>query len=212
MTKHENKKLKGDTTEDDLDLILSPYKRNHHFTHLSVSIDEDIKEPKYYRLIVEEISELRSGDSLQIRINSMGGRVDGLITLLDAIENTEANVIAHIVGECYSAASMLALNCPNISVSDYASMMVHHVSYGAVGKDSDVVSHVLYNSSYCKNLFINTYKYFLTDKEIEEVLAGKELWFNADEIRERIQNKSTGIQKELAKINKQRKAKAPLVE
>ena len=201
-----NMKYKADRDLDNTtnnEDYLPVYKRSMNIVNLSISLDEGIREPKYYRTVVEEIQNLTKHDTCTFRINNSGGRLDGLVSLLNAIENTEADVLAVIEGDCHSAASMFALSCPNIVVSPYASMMVHHVSYGSQGKDADVVGQVLHNTSFCKQLFINIYKYFLTDKEIEEVLKGREIWLHAVEIEERIKRKSAG----LAKADKVKKPK-----
>jgi ATP-dependent protease ClpP protease subunit len=172
------------------------YKRSLSINNLSVAIDEPIREPKYYRAIAEEITNLGQHDTVQFRVNSPGGRLDGLVVLLNAIENTEADVVCFIEGECHSAASILALHCPNVIISPYASMMVHHVSYGTAGKDSDVVSMVMHNTAYCKELFMDTYKYFLSDQEVQDVLNGKEIWLRANDIKERLERRAEALNNE----------------
>ena len=201
MTKYKlARDIDDDTNEGE---YLLAYKRSLEIKNLSISLDENIREPKYYRAVIEEINNLGEHDTCTFRLNNTGGRLDGLISLLNAVDNTKADVLAVIEGDCHSAASIFALNCPNVFVSPYASMMVHHVSYGAAGKDSDVVGQVLHNTAYCKQLFINTYKYFLTDKEIEDVINGKEIWMHAPEIESRLKRKAAA----LAKSNKPKKIK-----
>jgi ATP-dependent protease ClpP protease subunit len=193
-----NTKYKSSADEDSemqAEYLLG-YKRSLSINNLSVSIDEPIREPKYYRAIAEEITNLGQHDTVQFRVNSPGGRLDGLVVLLNAIENTEADVVCFIEGECHSAASIFALHCPNIIISPYASMMVHHVSYGTAGKDSDVVSMVMHNTAYCKELFMDTYKYFLSDQEIQDVLNGKEIWLRANDIKERLERRAEALSKE----------------
>jgi ATP-dependent protease ClpP protease subunit len=193
-----NTKYKASDSEDSemqAEYLLG-YKRSLSINNLSVSIDEPIREPKYYRAIAEEITNLGQHDTVQFRVNSPGGRLDGLVVLLNAIENTEADVVCFIEGECHSAASILALHCPNVIISPYASMMVHHVSYGTAGKDSDVVSMVMHNTAYCKELFMDTYQYFLSEQEIQDVLNGKEIWLRANDIKERLERRAEALNKE----------------
>lgn len=199
--------------------FLTYNKRNFKITNLSFAIDEPVREPKYYRQVVEEFMNLTENDSVQIRINSVGGRLDGLISLMEAIRQTPADVLAVIAGDCHSAASILALNCPKVMVTPYASMMVHNASYGAVGKDSDVVAQVNHNTQFTRTLMSNTYRYFLTDRELEDVLNGKEIWLTAPEIQERLQRRVEMQQKEIDKAeraakpkNSQRKSRSKAVE
>lgn len=192
-----NKINKSSIDDDEVTVeYLQPYRRSMSLTNLSIAIDEGIREPKYYRAVAEEITNLGAHDTVQLRINSPGGRLDGLVVLLNAIENTEADIVAYLDGECHSAASILALHCPNVIISPYASMMVHHVSYGTSGKDSDIANMVAHTSAYCKELIVDTYKYFLSDQEIQDVLNGREIWLRANDIKERLERRAEALAKE----------------
>lgn len=172
------------------------YKRSLSINNLSIALDEPIREPKYYRAVAEEITNLGQNDTVQFRVNSPGGRLDGLVVLLNAIENTEADVVCFIEGACHSAASIFALHCPNVIISPYASMMVHHVSYGTSGKDSDIANMVAHTSAYCKELIVDTYKHFLNDQELQDVLNGREIWLKANDIKERLERRAEALNKE----------------
>lgn len=184
---------------------LSYTKRAIPITNLSFHIDEDVVEPVYYRDVVEEMEHLGELDTVQIRINSGGGSLSGLVSLLEAIRHTDASVMAVITGNCHSAASILALSCDQVMVSPFATMMVHNVSYGVAGKDADILGHVVHISDYSQKLVNQIYSGFLTEKEIQEVIDGKEFWFQADEIQERLERKGKymlKVEKAKQKANK----------
>lgn len=149
---------------------------------IKVFLDESIREPKYYRTVLQGIESLSEGDVVLLTINSYGGQLDGAIAIINAIQNTEADVHCSIEGVAASAASLIALAAPSISVSPYATMMVHSATFGAFGKQSDVISHASFVDKKVRGLMNSVYKDFLTDKELEEVIMGKELWFDAQEI------------------------------
>lgn len=111
------------------------------------------------------------------------------------MERTEAVKVAHINSDCHSAASMLALSCDQIFVSPYASMLVHHLSYGSAGKAADVRAYVNHIHGTGEKLFRETYELFLTEDEIEKVLAGFELWLDADDIVRRLTLKYEALEK-----------------
>lgn len=154
---------------------------------IKVHLDENIREAKYYRTVLQGIESLGEGDVVILNINSYGGHLDGAIAIINAIENTEAEVHASIEGVAASAASLIALAAPSISVSPYATMMVHSATFGAFGKQSDVISHASFVDKQVRNLMGSVYKDFLSDKELEEVIMGKELWFDAEEIVRRLE-------------------------
>jgi ATP-dependent protease ClpP protease subunit len=196
--KQSNYKHKNDEDEDDDDEYFSNrqlafFKRTQEITNLSIPIDEGVREPKYYRQAVQAISNTSEGDIVEFEINSGGGRLDGLLAILTAMQKTDALTVANINGECHSAASMLALNCDNVYVSPYATMLCHHVSYGTAGKASDIKLHVNHIQSVCEKLFRQTYHLFLTEDEIESCLEGYQLWLDSDEINRRLEQKYSVI-------------------
>lgn len=154
---------------------------------IKVYLDENIREAKYYRSWLQSVDSLGEGDLILININSYGGQLDGAIAIINAIQDTEADVHASIEGVAASAASLIALAAPSISVSPYATMMVHSATFGAFGKQSDVISHASFVDKQVRTLMSSVYKDFLTDKELEEVIMGKEMWFDSEEIVRRLE-------------------------
>lgn len=177
--------------EDDLvEMYLGYSERTHVSTCVNVYIDEPVAACKYYRGVVDRVTGLSEDDQVVYHISSPGGDLSGLISLVEANRQTEAEVVAVLVGDCHSAASMLALTCDNIAVLDSATMLVHHVSYGTSGKASDIKAYVQHNEAFCDKFFREVYEGFLTEVEIDLCINhGKELWLQADDIRSRLENK-----------------------
>lgn len=174
---------------------------------IKIFLDENIREAKYYRTVLQGIDSLSEGDLVLLNINSYGGQLDGAIAIINAIENTGADVHASIEGVAASAASLIALASPSISVSPYATMMVHAATFGAFGKQSDVISHASFVDKQVRNLMGSVYKDFLTDKELEEVIMGKELWFDAEEIVRRLELRAELQEKKAKAQSKNNKLK-----
>jgi ATP-dependent protease ClpP protease subunit len=185
-------KSRGDIMEDEEYFEEGPLnffvktKQQNLFT---VSIDEPFIAPKYYRNVVAMLMEAAPEDTVMFLVNSPGGLMDGLLTLLDGIAQTVATTVAVLVGQCSSAASMLSLHCDEVEVSDNATMLCHNISYGTGGKGSDVLSHVQHVSKTADKLLRTTYKDFLTETEIDDMISGKEIYLDADEIQERLDNR-----------------------
>lgn len=203
------KYLKGSKTyEGEMDNVdfqnnsLGFYKKYNTNTCMIVPIDEDIKSPVYYRNIVLGLSELTEDDMVQFNINSPGGDLYGLISLLTAVQDTKAFTVANIVGQASSSASFLALHCDAVELSPYSTMLVHSGSYfGIDGKSSDVKGYIQHLESIGESLVRETYEGFLTEGEIIKVLDGMDLWFNAKEIYERLEKRNQSRQAEVNKSN-----------
>jgi len=172
------------------DKYLSYSEQSKVLTAINVYLDEDIKSPRYYRAVVDKVTSLNEGDQVYYYVASIGGRMDGLISLIEANRQTPADVICIIIGECHSAASMFALSCPNISVSPSATMMVHYVSFGTGGKASDIKANVNHTLDFTANYFREIYQGFLTEEEINSCIeTGKEIWMQSDEIMDRLEKR-----------------------
>lgn len=154
---------------------------------VKVYLDEDIKSPKYYRTLVQAAESLGEGDILHISINSYGGQLDGALAIIGAMQNSECHVQVSIDGAAASAASLIALSAPNLLISDFATMMIHAASFASFGKQSDVISHASFVDKRTKSIMQAIYKDFLTDSELQEVIMGREIWMDADEIVERLE-------------------------
>lgn len=157
-------------------------------------LDENIKEAKYYRNWIQSVESLGENDLVYLSVNSYGGYLDGAIAIINAMQSTGATVHVCIDGVAASAASLIALAAPSISVSPYASMMIHAATFGAFGKQSDVISHASFVDKQVKNLMQDIYKDFLTEEEFQEVIVGREIWFDAEEIVERLKRRAELIE------------------
>ena len=164
-----------------------PYCVNSVVTNeIIIPIDEVVQEASYYRNVAHAVSMAGEDDVVKYRFNSPGGLLDGMVALLHSTVSTSATTVAEIVGECHSAASILALHCDEIFVGPYASMLCHSVRYGYAGKSADVEAHVKHTSKTTEKLMRETYTGFLSEEEIEDLLKGRELYLDSDEIIERL--------------------------
>lgn len=172
------------------------------FSRVKLILNEDIKEPFHYNDVLHRIDTLQEGDLLEVYIDTVGGNLDGCIAIIDAIENTAAEVIGFLKNKAYSAGSAIALSCPSLNISPNARMMIHSWHGGFGGKNNEIVSDYEFNTKYLANWFEGVYKHFLTAKEIQEVAQGRDIYLNADEILERLERKNNILQKEIKKTQK----------
>lgn len=162
-----------------------------------VFIDGDIGAPKEYREVIHTILSCSSNDSVQLIINSTGGRLDTTLALIEAIRGCEGQVSAVVVGSAYSAASMLACSVPECYITESAEFMLHTANYGSMGTVPNVKNQTEFVTSQTHKLLDKIYKGFLTDKELIALKSGTEYWFNAEDAVKRMQRRHKQIIKEL---------------
>lgn len=195
-----NKKFtKADLDEDSDDFVggknvLGYFMKQKVATQYTVTIDEPFVSPSYYRGVVSMLMGASEDDTVIFLINSPGGQLNGLLALVEGVKMTDATTIAVLVGECASAASMFALHCDTIFVSDNATMLCHNISYGTGGKGSDILSHVQHVSKTSEKLLRKTYEHFLSKTEIDEMINGREIYLDSDEIKQRLEQKEKALE------------------
>ena len=154
----------------------------------------NIIEPKHYRELLSIMFNATENDHISFMINSGGGNLSTALAIVEAIGHTEAGVTANILGECHSAASIIMLNCPEVVVCDNASCLVHTASYGISGNNGMVKAFTEFNVQQIDRLLDETYSGFLSESELENVKQGIELWFTAEDIRKRLEDRNRWLE------------------
>jgi ATP-dependent protease ClpP protease subunit len=166
-------------------------------THL-VFIDDDITDPRNYRDVIHCLATCSENDSVNLLVNSSGGRTDSIWQIIEAMKGCRGDVSVTVIGAAYSAASMLACMAPECYIADSAEFMLHTAHYGSIGTVPNVKGQTEFATRQINKLLDQAYKGFLTDKELEELKNGKEFWFDAEESGKRM----TKRYKHLAGLNK----------
>ena len=160
------------------------------------NLDEEITVPSYYRNLIEVLNNATEQDLVVLNINSDGGMLDSAISIIDALRNTRATTLAWISGSAYSAASLIALSCQNIEVGEFASMMCHNSQYGTGGYTTDIKDRALFEHKMTSKIMNSVYRHFLSQEEIDAILANKTIWLHSEEIGERVEKMQEVLAKE----------------
>jgi ATP-dependent protease ClpP protease subunit len=155
---------------------------------INVHIDGEILEPLYYREAFNVIRDASENDLINIYINSIGGDISTFIEFYNLISECNARVVAYLYMG-YSCAAMLALICPELVLTEFCSLLIHAPSGEAIGKVGEIKSHGDFFKEWSEEIITSTYRGYLTDKEIEKVLEGKEIWHDRKEIEKRLLNR-----------------------
>ena len=156
---------------------------------LDVYLNTGIDEPSYYSEICYILSTLTEDETVYFHINTPGGVLDSAFQLVDAIKGCRATTIAKLTGTVASAGTIIALSCDKLIVAEHTSFMIHNYSAGAYGKGNELKARQEHIDKSTNYAFKEFYSGFLTDKEVKEVINGKDIWLTADEVRMRWQRK-----------------------
>ena len=187
-----NKYLKKseDEDEDDEDFrsngVLGYSVESMTFNSYRVHLNEAIKQPDYYSRFFDMCLRASEHDNIDLIVSSPGGTIAGMSYILEGLRLTDASTRAIIVGEASSAASMIALSCDSLVITDSSEMLCHSLRGGIGGKMADVVAYAQHNAKMSDTLVNTVYEGFLSPDEIREMQKGEEIYLCADEIRERL--------------------------
>lgn len=185
-----------------------PIKKSENGKRLDVFLFEHIEVPAMYSKLVYELLTASSDTTINIYINNGGGYIDAANSIVYAIKNSKANIVAHLSGTVASAATVISLACPTIIVEPDLNFMCHEASFqGVSGKFSDMKTFQTFYDRHTKESSIRHYAGFLTESEIEEMHRGKEHWFNAEETLQRVQRRKDFLSGNLNKPTRGRPKK-----
>lgn len=156
-------------------------------------ITAEIVDPIEYNELCHMIRNAASKEVIRLHINTPGGRLDSSSMIIDAIGQSEAYVIGVLSGTVASAGTMIALACDELECSSYLEFMIHYFSGGTGGKGNEIKAHSSFINKHMPMVFKKMYAGFLTDKEIDDVIEGKDIWLNGDEVMERFETAKLGV-------------------
>lgn len=169
---------------------------NNEFVYVSVEpqtfnvyhvyLLERIYLQKYYRELLDILRKCSPGELVNVYINNYGGNLHTGIDLINAIKASHAQVVMHITGPIYSMAPLLALQGDKIKLENNSFMMFHDYSSFEMGKGSEIEAHVKHYRKFALDCFSQWCKGFLTKKEIDTILAGKDLYLDYTSCKERL--------------------------
>lgn len=156
-----------------------------------IYLDRDLTEPEDFRAELQAIRSCGPADKVTIYMNCHGGRLDTMMSFVNSIRNTRAEVMCVAEGTIASAATMIAMVCDSVVIMPHTRFMIHNVSYGACGFGNNVQAQAEFYTKENQRLLEDLYQGFLSVEEIAKVVGGQELWLSDDEALERFKKRAT---------------------
>lgn len=152
----------------------------------SMYITAGLEEPLEYNEAHYTLTTARSYETINIYINCPGGVVDTAFYLFNAIKECKAKTIAHLSGTVASGGTIITMACDEIVIAPFTQFMIHNYSaHGISGKGHEIKDYVKFNDAELNKAFTEIYGSFLTDKEINEIIDGKDYWLNKQDVLDR---------------------------
>ena len=166
---------------------LVPIINQKNITH--VYITDSISEPHAYNELCSLLTDASEAETFVFHLNTPGGIIDTAFMVIDAMKNSKAKTVAHLTGTVASAGTMIALVCDELIVADHTAFMIHNYSGGVSGKGHEMKLQQQFIDKSLNEAFNDIYLGFLTEDEIAEVIDGKDMWMDKNEVLTRFKNK-----------------------
>lgn len=147
-----------------------------------INIDGSLGSVAKYRKVFHILKTAKEGDVVRLSINSYGGCVDSALQLYNALLDTKAKTICDLY-VAFSAGLFIVLACDEINIKKFAHAMIHQMSWEmGESKAGEIKSWSDFFDKLNDNVIKEIFKGFLTAKEMEKVLVGKDMWFTEKEL------------------------------
>ncbi len=170
----------------------------------TIRIFGEIHSPNQFEDALEVLDSASEDDTVVIRLSTDGGDTDATDTFVSAMQRCKARVLVEASGGVHSAGTIILMNAPEFRLSDNFNALIHNGSIGAAGKTSDTLSQLKFYGKYMEKLFTDTYKGFLTDEELSQLMSGADFWLTGNEWVERWKNRQKyldSVQEEMTLID-----------
>ena len=155
--------------------------------HYNVDLNNQIGEPHHYTGLFEFFRGCSPNDVIYIYMNCPGGNVITGQQIINSMNECPAHIVTVLDGMCMSLAPLILFSGDEIVVPDHGIIMFHDFSQGkGGGKGNELLSGAIAWNDFYKEMLLKYAKPFLNAREIDQIVKGQDLYFNADETRKRI--------------------------
>ena len=158
-----------------------------------------IEEADEYISVFDMIRHAREEDVVKIYVNSPGGDLFTALQFGRAMGDSDATIIVSVEGQCCSAATIIALAADMVELSNHCVWMCHNYSSGMIGKGHELHSQAEFERDWSIKLMKDIYDGFLTDKEINAMLDGRDIWLAADDVMKRLEQRHNKMKRKAKK-------------
>lgn len=151
--------------------------QGHHFyIHGEIDCSSD------YVDLLDCLYTAGKGDIIYLHLNTPGGRLNTAVEIIHAMAQAEATVVTCADGQVASAGSLIFFAGDSFLVGEFCEVMLHDGSSGEWGKINENLISAQFTSNRLHTIYHKVYGRFLSGVEVDEVLGGKDMYLNAEEV------------------------------
>lgn len=160
-------------------------------TKYNVYITKGIDEPHNYDEVVNLLENVVTEDDyVAMYLTTPGGYIVSAMRIMDAMDNCVCPIEGILSGETASAGTAIAMKCDYLTIGKYANMMLHQWTTMYYGTARQIDIEYKFSREILKGWMMDTYKHFLSEEEVDNMLMGTDIYLGRDDILARWENVS----------------------
>ncbi len=159
-------------------------------------LDSEIGDAEDYSDWLRTIRATTEHDVIELHLCTPGGSLSTTMYLLAALRDTPAHKHVVISGMCASGGTILMMCGDSWEIDPHTQFLFHNYRGMMGGKHEDMKSQIMYMDEYIKNVIEDVFGGFLTKKEQQILIEGKEHYMLATEVGERLEKRTKHLEKE----------------
>lgn len=189
-------------------VVRKPYQQYDQLftsTQTHYYLSEDIVEAAEYTDMIYRITYAPAGDVIFLHLNTHGGNLETGIQIINAMQNSQAQIVTVIESVAYSLGTLIFLAGDQMVVNDNCIMMFHNFRGGVIGKGNELTSQLEATVKWFSIFARKIYVPFLSNEEFDRLLRGEDFWIQSNDIRKRLEKMVKTLQEERPKTPRKKK-------
>jgi ATP-dependent protease ClpP protease subunit len=154
---------------------------------MAIYLSSPIVEAHAYDELCHLLRRTDEDVSVTMYINSNGGDLYGGMAIIHAMRDCRAPIKTVLQPVAMSMAALIFLAGDEHDVPSTSYLMLHHFRDGAMeGKANEILAELDASIRWFETVVREVCSGFLSEREIRALLAGKDFWFQAGEMSERL--------------------------
>lgn len=163
-------------------------------------LDHEIGEAENYADWMRTIRAASDHDIIELHLCTPGGQLSTTMYLLSALRDSPAHKHVIVSGQCCSGGTLIMMAGDSWEIDPHTQFLFHCYRGGMVGKHEDMKSNIMYMDDYIKSVIEDVYAGFLTKKEMQILIEGKEHYMLATEVGERLSKRTKHLEREQKRL------------
>lgn len=167
-----------------------------------IEIDGELENVRQFSTAIQVLENAKEDDDVVIYLQTVGGSVNAGEAFIHAMRKCAAPIHIVATGSVHSMGTHILMEADSIELSHGFNACLHCGFDGAVGNVNEYMAKSKFDADFRNRTFREDYEGFLSEKELDAMLDGKDIWLDADGWMKRATQRSNYYKAKFEAMNK----------